>query len=88
MDFWSLWPTRVPLLTARHKALRIALARQQLHWTVDDWKHVSSSDESRSNCIGQMDAYEYGDNLMNTWTLHVNKGLFILVKSLGSALLT
>ncbi|GFW51847.1 HTH_Tnp_Tc3_2 domain-containing protein [Trichonephila clavipes] len=49
----SIWafgaekPPRVPLLTARHKALRLAWARQHRHWTVDDWKHAAWSDESR-----------------------------------------
>ncbi|GFT85421.1 hypothetical protein TNCV_497781 [Trichonephila clavipes] len=33
--------------TARHKALRLAWARQRQHWTVDDWKQVAWSDESR-----------------------------------------
>ncbi|GFW36616.1 HTH_Tnp_Tc3_2 domain-containing protein [Trichonephila clavipes] len=37
-------PTCVPLLTARHKALRLAW---DLHWTIDDWNHVVWSDESR-----------------------------------------
>ncbi|GFW60547.1 transposable element Tcb2 transposase [Trichonephila clavipes] len=46
MGFWSRRPTRVPLLTARHKALRLAWVRQHRHWTVDDWKHVAWSDES------------------------------------------
>ncbi|GFW20920.1 HTH_Tnp_Tc3_2 domain-containing protein [Trichonephila clavipes] len=36
---------RVPLLTARHKALRHAWVRQR-HWTVEDWKQVAWSDES------------------------------------------
>ncbi|GBN41772.1 hypothetical protein AVEN_26682-1 [Araneus ventricosus] len=40
-------PTRVPLFTARHKALLLSWARQHYHWTVDDWKHVAWSDESR-----------------------------------------
>ncbi|GFX04366.1 DUF1758 domain-containing protein [Trichonephila clavipes] len=39
--------TRVPLLTARHKALRLVWARQHPHLTIDDWKHVAWSDESR-----------------------------------------
>ncbi|GFX90535.1 transposable element Tcb2 transposase [Trichonephila clavipes] len=30
-----------------HKALRLAWASQHRHWTVDDWKHISWSDESR-----------------------------------------
>ncbi|GBN53399.1 hypothetical protein AVEN_25300-1 [Araneus ventricosus] len=40
-------PTRVPLLTALYKALLLSWDRQHYHWTVDDWKHVTSSDESR-----------------------------------------
>ncbi|GFU11832.1 transposable element Tcb2 transposase [Trichonephila clavipes] len=46
LGFQNRRPTRVPLLTERHKALRLAWARQQRHWTVDDWKHVAWSDES------------------------------------------
>ncbi|GFT61586.1 HTH_Tnp_Tc3_2 domain-containing protein [Trichonephila clavipes] len=46
MGFRSRRLTRAPLLTARHKALHLALARQHRHWTVDDWKHVAWSDES------------------------------------------
>ncbi|GBL84774.1 Transposable element Tcb2 transposase [Araneus ventricosus] len=38
--------THVPLLIARHKVLYLAWARRHRHWTVDVWKHVSSSDES------------------------------------------
>ncbi|GFU89188.1 HTH_Tnp_Tc3_2 domain-containing protein [Trichonephila clavipes] len=45
MGFRSRRPTRVPLLTARHKALHLTLAHQHRHWTVDDWKHVAWSDE-------------------------------------------
>ncbi|GFW67865.1 HTH_Tnp_Tc3_2 domain-containing protein [Trichonephila clavipes] len=46
MDFQSRRPTRVPLLTARYKALRLTWARQHRHWTADDWKHVAGSAES------------------------------------------
>ncbi|GBN11908.1 hypothetical protein AVEN_263874-1 [Araneus ventricosus] len=35
-----------------------------------------------SNCIGWMDKYWYGDNLMNPWTQHINSGLFNLVEPL------
>ncbi|GFV48202.1 transposable element Tcb2 transposase [Trichonephila clavipes] len=38
--------TRVPLLTAQHKALRLPWARQHRHWTVEDWKHAAWSDKS------------------------------------------
>ncbi|GFT36309.1 HTH_Tnp_Tc3_2 domain-containing protein [Trichonephila clavipes] len=41
MGFWSRSPTGVPLLTARHKALRLAWARQHRHWTVDNWKCIA-----------------------------------------------
>ncbi|GBL89164.1 hypothetical protein AVEN_255281-1 [Araneus ventricosus] len=47
MGSQSRRPTRVPLLTARRKALLLSWARQHYHWTVDDWKHVTWSDESR-----------------------------------------
>ncbi|GBN59851.1 hypothetical protein AVEN_111685-1 [Araneus ventricosus] len=47
MGCQSRRPTRVPLLTALHKALLLSWARQHYHWTVDDWKHVTWSDESR-----------------------------------------
>ncbi|GBN07942.1 hypothetical protein AVEN_10613-1 [Araneus ventricosus] len=47
MGSQSQRPTRVPLLTARHKALLLSWARQHYHYTVDDWKHVDWSDESR-----------------------------------------
>ncbi|GBM47511.1 hypothetical protein AVEN_211132-1 [Araneus ventricosus] len=39
-------PTRVPLLTALYKALLLSWAREYYHWIVDDWKHVTWSDES------------------------------------------
>ncbi|GBM40606.1 hypothetical protein AVEN_27193-1 [Araneus ventricosus] len=47
MGSQSRRPTRVSLLTARHKALLLSWARQHYHWTVDDWKHVAWSDQSR-----------------------------------------
>ncbi|GBM64896.1 hypothetical protein AVEN_30281-1 [Araneus ventricosus] len=49
MGSQSRRPTRVPLLTALHKALLLSWARQHYHWTVDGWKHVAWSDESRSD---------------------------------------
>ncbi|GBM79531.1 hypothetical protein AVEN_209503-1 [Araneus ventricosus] len=55
MGSQSRRPTRVPFLTARHKALLLSWARQY-HWTVDDWKHVAWSDESRFQ-LYRTDAY-------------------------------
>ncbi|GFV42546.1 HTH_Tnp_Tc3_2 domain-containing protein [Trichonephila clavipes] len=44
--------THVLLLTAGHKALCLGWARQHRHWTVDDWKHVAWSVESRFQLNG------------------------------------
>ncbi|GBO39536.1 hypothetical protein AVEN_54173-1, partial [Araneus ventricosus] len=46
MGSQSRRPTSVPLLTALHKALLLSWARQHYHWTVDDWKHVTWSNQS------------------------------------------
>lgn len=35
-----------------------------------------------SNCIVRINLYEYRENFMNPWTLHVNKTMFKLVKPL------
>ncbi|GBN62256.1 hypothetical protein AVEN_3795-1 [Araneus ventricosus] len=40
-------PTRVPLLTKRHRQLRLQWAREHRDWTMDEWKRVAWSDESR-----------------------------------------
>ncbi|GBN90487.1 hypothetical protein AVEN_36480-1, partial [Araneus ventricosus] len=40
-------PTRVPLLTKRHRQLRLQWAREHRDWTIDEWKRVAWSDESR-----------------------------------------
>ena len=40
---------RKPLLTQRHRRLRLEFARQYQCWTVDDWKRVLWSDESKFN---------------------------------------
>ncbi|GBN74299.1 Sodium-coupled monocarboxylate transporter 1 [Araneus ventricosus] len=53
--------TRVPLLTAQHEASRLTWARQHYHWTVDDWKHVFWSDESRFQ-LYRTDAHVRLDN--------------------------
>ncbi|GBM30475.1 hypothetical protein AVEN_237700-1 [Araneus ventricosus] len=59
MGSQSRRPTRIPLLTARNKALLLFWARQHYHFAVDDWKHVTWSDESRLNCIGRMHVFEH-----------------------------
>ena len=41
-----------PLLTAVHKKKRLAWAQAHAHWTVDDWRAVIFSDESKFTLIG------------------------------------
>ncbi|GBN19499.1 hypothetical protein AVEN_236001-1 [Araneus ventricosus] len=45
MGLRSRRPTRVTLLTKRHRQLRLQLAHRD--WAMDEWKRVAWSDESR-----------------------------------------
>ncbi|GBN46481.1 Transposable element Tcb2 transposase [Araneus ventricosus] len=47
MGFESRRPTKVQLLNARHRAARLAWARESREWTLEDWNCVAWSDESR-----------------------------------------
>lgn len=44
--------TRKPLLRPRHLRQRLAFARKYANWTVDDWKRVIWSDETKINVFG------------------------------------
>lgn len=41
-----------PMLTARHRKLRREFAERHKNWTVEDWKRVIWSDETKINFIG------------------------------------
>ncbi|GBN38416.1 Transposable element Tcb1 transposase, partial [Araneus ventricosus] len=47
MGLCSRRPTRMPLLTKRHRQLRLEWAREHRDWIMDEWKRVAWSDESR-----------------------------------------
>ncbi|GBM64038.1 Transposable element Tc1 transposase [Araneus ventricosus] len=47
MELCSRRATRVPLLTKRHRQLRLQWAREHRDWTMDEWIRVAWSDESR-----------------------------------------
>ncbi|GBM47063.1 hypothetical protein AVEN_179790-1 [Araneus ventricosus] len=47
MGLCSRRPTRVALLTTRHRQLRLQWALEHRNWAMDEWKRVASSDESR-----------------------------------------
>ncbi|GFS53735.1 transposable element Tc1 transposase [Trichonephila clavipes] len=65
----SLRPTRIPLLNARHRAARFAWAREHRDWSVEDWKQVAWSDESRFrllNADGSLRIWLQDHEAMNT----------------------
>ena len=43
---------RKPLLTKRHQKLRLEWAKAHQYWTMDDWKRVVWSDETKINRFG------------------------------------
>lgn len=51
MGYSSRRPTRVLLLTAQHRQQRRSWARDHISWTIDDWKKVAWSDESRFKLV-------------------------------------
>lgn len=44
---FSRRPAKKTLISVRNRAARLAFARRHLNWTVDDWKKVLFSDETR-----------------------------------------
>jgi len=48
----SLVKPKKPLLTPKHKNQRLEFARRHQHWTIDDWKRVVWSDETKINRYG------------------------------------
>ncbi|GBM33401.1 hypothetical protein AVEN_93284-1 [Araneus ventricosus] len=46
MGLCSRRPTRVPLLTTRHRRLRLEWAQEHRDWTIDELKRIAWSDES------------------------------------------
>ncbi|KAG8566174.1 hypothetical protein GDO81_013129 [Engystomops pustulosus] len=47
MGYSSRRPHRVPLLSAKNRKLRLQFSQAHRNWTVEDWKNVAWSDESR-----------------------------------------
>ncbi|GBN83421.1 hypothetical protein AVEN_91226-1 [Araneus ventricosus] len=82
MGFRNRCPTRVPLLIVRHTALRLAWAANAAIELLMTGNKLPGLTSLISNCIGWVDMYWYGDNLMNPWTQHVNRELFNLVEPL------
>ncbi len=47
MGYSSRRPHWVPLLSAKNRKRRLQLAQAHQNWTIEDWKNVAWSDESR-----------------------------------------
>ncbi len=47
MDYSSRRPHRVPLLSAKNRKQRLQFTQNHQNWTIEDWKNVAWSDESR-----------------------------------------
>ena len=50
--FYSATKKKVPMLKLIHCQKRLKFARYHENWTVEDWKRVLWSDETKINCIG------------------------------------
>lgn len=50
--FYSSTKKKVPMLKASHRQRRLKFARDHENWTVEDWKRVLWSDETKINRIG------------------------------------
>ncbi len=47
MGYSSRRPHWVPLLSAKNRKQRLKFAKAHQNWTIEDWKNVTWSDESR-----------------------------------------
>ncbi|GBN10774.1 Transposable element Tcb2 transposase [Araneus ventricosus] len=82
MGFGSSRSTRIPLLNARHRAARLAWVRE---WTLEDWKRVAWSDESRFRLLhvdGSLmiwrQAHEAMDSACQVGTVQGHGGSFMV----------
>ncbi len=60
-------PHRVPLLSAKNRKRRIQLTQAKQNWTIEDWKKVAWSDESRFLLQHSDVGSEFGVKNMKAW---------------------
>lgn len=51
MNFKAIEKKKKPMISKKNIKARLAFAKKYMHWTVDDWKRVIWSDESKINRI-------------------------------------
>ncbi len=67
MGYSSRRPHRVPLLSAKNRTRRLKFAQAHQNWTIDDWKTVAWSDESRFLLRHSDVGSEFGIKNMKAW---------------------
>ncbi len=72
MDHSSRRPYRVPLLSANNMKLRLRFIQAHQNWTIEDWKNVAWSDESRfllQHSDGRVRIWHKEHESMDPWYL-------------------
>jgi transposase len=59
-NLWSVVKTKCPLLTQQHRISHLKFALTHRNWTIEDWKRVLWTDETKINRIGS-------DGKVYTW---------------------
>ncbi len=67
MGYSSRRPHRVPLLSAKNRKRRQKFAQAHQNWTIDDWKTVAWSDDSRFLLQHSDVGSEFGVKNMKAW---------------------
>ncbi len=78
MGYSSRRPHRVPLLSAKNRKQRLQFTHARQNWTIEDWKNVAWSDESRfllRHSDGELQ--EYYKKTQDTSLFNINKTIYI-----------
>ncbi len=67
IGYSSRRPHRVPLLSAKNRKQRLKFAQSHQNWTIEDWKNISWSDESRFLLRHSDVGLEFGVKNMKAW---------------------
>ncbi len=67
MSYSSRRPHRVPLLSAKNRKRRLQFTQALQHWTIEDWKNIAWSDESRFLLQHSDVGSEFDVKIMKAW---------------------